>query len=62
MLLRHDPLALAPAPFRWILSFRSKPSQVWLESRYAIEWLADGEPIAFEGQGVASFYYLNPRK
>lgn len=62
MLLRHDPLALAPGPFRWLLSFRTEPSQVWLESRYAIEWLADPEPMRLEGSGVSSFYYLNPWK
>ncbi len=61
-LLRYDPLALAPGPFRWILSFSTEPSQVWLESRYAIEWLADGDPITLEGTGVSSFYYLNPWK
>ena len=61
-LLRHDPMALAPALFRWVLSFRTKPSQVWLESHYAIEWLGGSEPVTLEGQGVSSFYYLNPRK
>ena len=61
-ILRHDPLDVAPGPFRWILSFSTEPSQVWLESRYAIEWLAEGEPIALEGVGVSSFYYLNPWK
>lgn len=61
-LLRHDPLALAPAPFRFLLSFRSDPSQIWLESRYAIEWLGDDEPLALRGKGASSFYYLNPAK
>ncbi|MEE2675077.1 MAG: hypothetical protein VX466_14850 [Myxococcota bacterium] len=61
-LLRHDPLTLAPALFRWALSLRSKPSQVWLESRYAIEWRGGGKPLALQGKGVTSFYYLNPLK
>ena len=61
-LLEFDPLSVAPAPFRWFLSLRAKPKQVWLESRYAIEWRGEGGPSVFEGRGVSSFYHLNRRK
>jgi len=60
--LEFDPLSIAPAPFRWFLSLRSKPKQVWLASRYAIEWQGEGEERVFEGRGFSSFYYLNRRK
>lgn len=59
-LLRHDPLAVAPRVFRWLLS--SKPSHVWLRSRYALEWQGDEEPRIFEGEGVSSVYFLNAKK
>ena len=62
VILRHEPMALAPALFRWVLSLRPKPSQVWLESDYAIEWLGSFEPGFLKGTGVSSFYYLNPLK
>jgi hypothetical protein len=61
-LLRHDPLALVPRLFRWFLAFRSEPSEVWIESRYAIEWQGQGRKISLDGTGAASFYYLNPSK
>lgn len=61
-LLEFDPLSVAPAPFRWFLSLSSKPKQVWLESRFAIDWRGAGAPGVFEGRGVSSFYYLNRRK
>jgi hypothetical protein len=58
-LLSHDPLEVAPRPFRWLLSSRAAPSHVWLESRHSLEWL--GAPAArFEGSGVSSFYFINP--
>jgi hypothetical protein len=58
-LLSHDPLEVAPRPFRWLLSSRTEPSHVWLESRHSLEWLG-AAPTSFEGSGVSSFYFINP--
>jgi hypothetical protein len=64
LLVRHDPLSLAPQPFRWFLSFRTRPSHVWLAASYRISLApATGEgAIDVEGSGVLSAFFLNPMR
>lgn len=59
-LLHHDPLSVAPRPFRWLLSFRTRPRQVWLESTAKVTATPAGGPFTLEGSGPVSFYFMNP--
>ena len=59
-LLDHDPLSLAPRPFRWLLSFRTRPRQVWLESTASLTATPDDGPVTLQAEGPTSFFFLNP--
>jgi hypothetical protein len=59
-ILSHDPLSIAPRPFRWLLSFRTEPRQIQVGARWALEWTGDDQELALQGNGVTSFYFLNP--
>lgn len=58
--LEHDPLSLAPRPFRWLLSFRADPLQVWLDAKLALRWTGAGEAFSLAGDGLVSYYFTNP--
>ncbi len=60
-LVEHDPLDAAPRPFRWLLSFRTAPRQVWLVSAFDLTFDADA-PLQIRGDGLTSFYFINPQK
>ena len=62
LLVRHDPLAVAPQPFRWFLSFRTRPSHLWLASsyRFVIQGAPGQAEIELRGTGATSIFYLNP--
>lgn len=53
--VRHDPLEIAPQPFRWLLSFKMEPEHSWFDA--SAELLVDGEPL--EARGVVSLFYVN---
>lgn len=55
LLVRQDPLSIAPQPFRWLLSFKMEPDQAWFDA--ASEFVVDGEAIA--ATGVVSVFYVN---
>jgi hypothetical protein len=59
-IVEHDPLDAAPRPFRWLLSFRTDPRQVWLDTTFSLEWTGPGGPRPLHGSGVTSFYFMNP--
>lgn len=59
-ILEHDPLSIAPRLFRWLLSFRTSPSQVWLTSKVSLEWSDPAGSFTVRGLGVSSFYFMNP--
>jgi hypothetical protein len=63
LLVRHDPLSVAPQPFRWFLSLKTQPSHLWLASRYhLVVQGAPGEaPIELDGSGATSIFFLNPQ-
>jgi hypothetical protein len=62
LLVRHDPLSVAPQPFRWFLSFKTRPSHLWIASSYHL--VVQGEsgeaPIELDGSGATSIFFLNP--
>lgn len=58
--LAHDPLDLAPSIFRWLLSFRTEPRHIWLDSRVSLRWSGKDETFELRGNGLTSFYFLNP--
>lgn len=53
--VRHDPLAIAPQPFRWLLSFKMEPDHGWFEATCRL--VIDGKPV--ETPGVVSVFHLN---
>jgi hypothetical protein len=64
-LLRTNPLAIVPQPFRFLLSFRSAPRQVWAEAHVAVGLdrpAEEGDALALDGAGVLAVHYLNPTK
>ena len=64
LLVRHDPLSVAPQPFRWFMSFKTRPSHLWLASSYHL--VVQGEPgeapieLELDGSGATSIFFLNP--
>jgi hypothetical protein len=62
MLLRHDPMGDLPQPFRFLLSFKTRPRRVWAESPFEVklEYGSDRSPLEVRGTGIASVTYLNP--
>jgi hypothetical protein len=59
-LVEHDPLEAAPRPFRWLLSFRTDPRQVWLDTEMKLEWAGPGTSLSVEGDASTSLYFTNP--
>jgi hypothetical protein len=61
-LLEHDPLGDLPQPFRFLLSFATRPRRVWTDSPFSLR--LDAAPgraaVALDGSGIASVTYLNP--
>ncbi len=61
-LLEHDPLGDLPQPFRFLLSFATRPRRVWTDSPFSLR--ADAAPgrsaIEIQGNGITSVTYLNP--
>ena len=58
--VRHNPLDIAPQPFRWLLSFRMKPVQMWLSATTALTITEEGgkqRPV--ETSGAVSISYVN---
>ncbi len=63
-LVEHDPLEVAPRLFRWLLSFRMKTRQFWLDATWELreKGAAAESPgrLLGRGRGAVSFYFLNP--
>jgi hypothetical protein len=62
LLLRTDPLDGVPQPFRFLLSLKSQPQRMWLESSFQLSLVsgADGAPVEEHGQGTLAVDFLNP--
>jgi hypothetical protein len=63
-LLRNNPMDIIPQPFRFLLSFKSKPRRIWAASTLTLNLDAspDREALRFDGTGVTSVTYLNPTR
>ena len=61
-ILEHDPLEVAPQPFRWLLSLSTKPRHLWLESVFELELSGRGEAPTrkISGSGAISIFFVNP--
>jgi len=61
-LLEHDPLGDLPQPFRFLLSFATRPRRVWTDSPFSLR--VDAAPgrgaSLVDGNGITSVTYLNP--
>ncbi len=60
VLIDHDPLAVVPRPFRWLLAFRLRPRQIWVDSRLELRVSPGAGPSVAEGPAETSWFYLNP--
>lgn len=61
-LVAQDPFEVLPAPFRLLLSFRSRPHRVWAESPFEVTFGPTADHPAFRatGSGIANVTFLNP--
>jgi len=61
-LVDHDPLGDLPQPFRFLLSFATRPRRVWTDSPFSFRFdAAHGRSaIEIQGNGITSVTYLNP--
>ena len=61
-ILEHDPLGDLPQPFRFLLSFATRPRRVWTDSPFSLRVAAapGRSAIEIEGNGITSVTYLNP--
>jgi hypothetical protein len=63
--LRTNPLNVVPQPFRFLLSFKTDPRQVWADARFALRLAPqanEGEDLAIDGKGILAVHYSNPMK
>jgi hypothetical protein len=60
--LQRDPLGDLPQPFRFLLSFRTRPRRVWADSIFELKLQAGSgrSPLQARGTGIAAVTYLNP--
>jgi hypothetical protein len=59
-LVDHDPLAAVPLPFRWLLSLRTAPRQLWLDAELELTWTAGAGSLEMSGPGLVSVTFTNP--
>jgi len=61
-IVEHEPLGDLPQPFRFLLSFATRPRRVWTDSPFSLR--VDAAPgrsaIEIQGNGITSVTYLNP--
>lgn len=62
IVLSHDPLEDLPQPFRFLLSFRTRPRRIWAESPFEVKFdsMSDRSSWEVHGTGMASVTWLNP--
>ena len=62
ILVQHDPLEDLPQPLRFLLSFRTRPKRVWMDSPFEVKVKSgsDRPYLRVQGTGIASVTYLNP--
>ena len=59
--LQHDPLGDLPGPIRFLAGLSTKPRRVWSAANFevTIPPSLNSKPIQIQGQGVATFSFLN---
>jgi len=64
LLVRRNPLAVLPQPFRFIYSFRLEPQWVWLDASFHLQLAAEGAstspPLSVDGRGILAVTFVNP--
>ena len=62
VVLEHDPFEVLPQPFRFLLSFKSRPHRVWADSPFEVRLQvgSDRSPLLFRGSGITNITFLNP--
>jgi hypothetical protein len=62
VLLETDPLNDIPQPFRFLLSFKTRPHRAWTGASFEVTLKASPNlaPLQFRGTGVTSITFLNP--
>jgi hypothetical protein len=62
LLLENDPMGIIPQPFRWLMSLKSRPHRVWIDTPFEVRVATApvGTPLLLEGTGVAAYNFLNP--
>jgi len=62
ILLRRDPFELVPQPFRFLLSFHTRPRRVWTESPFKVKFDTGSDRSSWQvqGAGIATVTWLNP--
>lgn len=62
VVVEHNPMEVLPQPFRFLLSFRSRPYRIWSDSPFEVTLRtgADGSPLQFSGSGITNVTFLNP--
>ncbi len=62
ILLKKNPMAVLPQPFRFLLSLKMKPRRVWADSPFELKFAPPTDRSGFQarGKGLASVTFLNP--
>lgn len=62
LLVEVSPLEDIPQPFRFLLSFRTRPRRLWALASFDVRFRADPNlpAISLHGSGVTTVTYLNP--
>jgi len=64
LLLRRNPLAVLPQPFRFIYSLRIEPQWVWVDASFHLQLAADAAstspPLSVDGRGILAVTFINP--
>ncbi len=62
LLLEDDPMGVIPQPFRWLMSLKSQPHRIWIESPFEVRvpGAQSASQETLRGTGVAAFNFLNP--
>ena len=62
LLVQANPLDDIPQPFRFLLSFKTRPRRVWTRASFEVTFRADPNlpATSLKGTGITTVTYLNP--